>query len=41
VTAAQIKQALDRYLTGKKKVLIEYLPEGMRGAAQKNEAKKS
>ena len=41
VTAEQIKEVLNRYLTGKKKVVIEYLPEAMKPAAQKKEAKKS
>ena len=41
VTAEQIKEVLNRYLTGKKKVVIEYLPEAMKAAAQTKEAKKS
>ena len=41
VTAAQIKEVMNRYLTGKKKVVIEYLPESMKAAAQAKEAKKS
>ena len=41
VTAEQIKEVLNRYLTGKKKVVIEYLPEAMKPAAQTKEAKKS
>ena len=41
VTTAQIKEVLNRYLSGKKKVVIEYLPEAMKPAAQKEEAKKS
>jgi zinc protease len=41
VTAAEIKDVLNRYLTGKKKVVIEYLPESMKTEAQKKEAKKS
>ena len=41
VTAEQIKEVLNRYLTGKKKVVIEYLPEAMKPAAQETEAKKS
>jgi zinc protease len=41
VTTGQIKEVMNRYLTGKKKVLIEYLPESMKPAAQKEEAKKS
>jgi zinc protease len=30
VTAAQIKEIMNKYLTGKKKVVLEYLPEAMR-----------
>lgn len=41
VTAEQIKAVLTRYLTGKKKVVIEYLPEAMKAAAKKKEEKKS
>ena len=41
VTAPQIKEVLNRYLTGKKKVVIEYLPDAMKPSAQKKEAKKS
>ena len=41
VTAGQIKEVLNRYLTGKKKVVIEYLPEAMKPVAQKQEGKKS
>ena len=41
VTAAQIKEVLNRYLTGKKKVVIEYLPEAMKAASPMKEAKKS
>ncbi len=41
VTAAQIKEVLNRYLTEKKKVVIEYLPESMKAGAQKKEEKKS
>ena len=41
VTTEQIKEVLNRYLTGKKKVVIEYLPEAMKPAAQETEAKKS
>jgi hypothetical protein len=32
---------LNRYLAGKKKVVIEYLPEAMNPAAKKKEEKKS
>ncbi len=38
VTAPQIREILNRYITGKKKVVIEYLPEAMK--PQKKEAKK-
>ena len=39
VTAAQVKEAVARYISGKKKVLIEFLPEAMKAAAPKKEAK--
>lgn len=44
VTTAQIKEVLNRYITGKKKVVVEYLPEAMKPGAvpppsQKKEAK--
>ncbi len=41
VTTAQIKEVLNRYLSGKKKVVIEYLPEAMKPAGEKKEEKKS
>jgi zinc protease len=41
VTAAQIKEVLNRYLTGKKKVVIEYLPGSMKADGPKKEGKKS
>ena len=41
VTAEQIKEVLNRYVTGKKKVVIECLPEAMKPGAEKKEAKKS
>ncbi len=42
VTAEQIKEVSNRYLTGKKKVVIEYLPEAMKpAAAPAQEDKKS
>jgi zinc protease len=41
VTPAQIKEVLNRYLAGKKKVTIEFLPQAMKAAAEKKEAKKS
>jgi zinc protease len=44
VTTAQIKEVMNRYITGKKKVVVEYLPETMKPGAlpppnQKKEAK--
>jgi len=30
VTAPEIKEVLNRYLSGKKKVVLEYLPEAMK-----------
>ena len=39
VTAAQVKEAVARYIAGKKKVLIEYLPEAMKGKMTKPEAR--
>ncbi len=41
VTADQVREAVGRYLTNKKKVVIEYLPEAMKPAAPAKEAKKS
>jgi zinc protease len=41
VTPAEIKEVMNRYLAGKKKVVIEYLPEAMKAAAQTKEEKKS
>jgi zinc protease len=41
VTAAQIKEVLNRYITGKKKVVIEYLPESMKTAGKAKREKKS
>jgi zinc protease len=41
VTAAQIKEVLNRYLSGKKEVVTEYLPEAMKPATEKKEEKKS
>jgi zinc protease len=40
VTTDEIKEVLSRYLSGKKKVVIEYLPEAMKPAAE-TKAKKS
>ena len=41
VTADQVKEAMTRYLTNKKKVVIEYLPEAMKPTAAGEEGKKS
>ena len=41
VTAAQIKDVLNKYVTGKKKVVIEYLPESMKTAIKEKSEKKS
>lgn len=41
VTAAQIKNVLNKYVTGKKKVVIEYLPESMKTVGQEKKGKKS
>jgi zinc protease len=35
VTTAQIKEVMNRYITGKKKVVVEYLPESMKPGAPK------
>ena len=40
VTASQIKDVLNKYMAGKKKVLIEYLPEANKEAANPAETKK-
>ncbi len=40
VTTAQIKDVLNKYVTGKKKVVIEYLPESMKTARERNEREK-
>jgi zinc protease len=39
VTAGQIREVLNKYISGKKKVVIEYLPESMKSAT--GEKKKS
>ncbi len=39
VTAAQVKEAVTRYISGKKKVLIEFLPEAVKTAPPTKEAK--
>jgi zinc protease len=41
VTANQIKEVMNRYLVGKKKVVVEYLPESMKAAPPTKEGKKS
>jgi zinc protease len=41
VTTAQIKEVLGKYITGKKKVVIEYLPESMKTATKEKSEKKS
>jgi zinc protease len=41
VTADQIKEVMNRYLTGKKKVVVEYLPEAMKAGAPAKKGKKS
>ena len=42
VTATQVKDVLNKYITGKKKVVIEYLPQSMKAAGGKaKEGKKS
>ncbi len=41
VTAAQIKEVLNKYITGKKKVVIEYLPESMKTTGKQKDGKKS
>jgi zinc protease len=40
VTAKQVKDVLNKYLTGKKKVLIEYVPEANKEAAKPEEPDK-
>ncbi len=41
VTTDQIKEVMNRYLTGKKKAVIEYLPEAMKPAPGKETEKRS
>jgi zinc protease len=41
VTTAQIKEVLNKYISGKKKVVIEYLPESMKTATKEKTEKKS
>jgi zinc protease len=40
VTADQVKNVLNKYLSGKKRVVIEYLPEAMKSAATPSPAEK-
>ena len=40
VTAAQVKEVLNKYVTGKKKVVIEYLPESMKSATREKSERK-
>lgn len=40
VTTAQIKEVMNRYITGKKKVVVEYLPETMKPGAVPSPAEK-
>ncbi len=39
VTTAQIKEVLNRYISGKKKVVIQFLPEAMKGKMTKPESR--
>ena len=39
VTAEQVKAVLTKYIAGRKRVVIEYLPESMKSAAPKPEQK--
>jgi zinc protease len=41
VTTAQIKEVLNKYIAGKKKVVIEYLPESMKTVTKERTEKKS
>jgi zinc protease len=40
VTAVEAKEVLNKYITGKKKVVIEYLPESMKAAIKEKSEKK-
>jgi len=40
VTTSEIKDALNKYLAGKKTVLIEYLPEAKKEAGKPEDTKK-
>jgi len=41
VTTVQVKDVLNKYINGKKRVVIEYLPESMKAASKEKNAKKS
>jgi zinc protease len=41
VTTAQVKDVMNKYIAGKKKVVIEYLPESMKAASKEKSEKKS
>lgn len=41
VTTAQVKEVLNKYITGKRKVVIEYLPESMKTTGKEKSGKKS
>jgi zinc protease len=41
VTTAQVKDVLNKYITGKKKVVIEYLPESMKSAIKEKKSEKA
>ena len=41
VTTTQIKEVLNKYIAGKKKVVIEYLPESMKTSTKEKSEKKS
>jgi zinc protease len=40
VTGDQVKNVLNKYITGKKRVVIEYLPEAMRAATEQSQTHK-
>jgi zinc protease len=41
VTAAQVKDVMSKYITAKKKVVIEYMPESMKTTGKQKNGKKS
>ena len=41
VTVAQVKDVLNKYISGRKKVVIEFLPESMKAASKEKNEKKS